>query len=49
MIRMPLLDGLTRLIGQGNFPTFNLADMCVVGGTITLLIGSFVMERRSHP
>ncbi|CAM4452015.1 signal peptidase II [Deinococcus marmoris] len=46
MIHAPPLSAITRAIGQGDFPIFNIADSCVVGGTIALLIGSFVMDRK---
>lgn len=41
MIHAPFLSFLTRAIGQGDFPIFNLADMCVVGGTLALVAASF--------
>lgn len=46
MIHAPPLSAITRAIGQGDFPIFNIADSCVVVGTIALLIGSFVMDRK---
>ncbi|WP_156953133.1 signal peptidase II [Deinococcus frigens] len=46
MIHAPPLSFITRAIGQGDFPIFNIADSCVVVGTIALLIGSFVMDRK---
>lgn len=46
MIHAPPLSFLTRVIGQGDFPIFNIADSCVVLGTIALLIGSFVLDRK---
>lgn len=45
MIHAPPLSAITRAIGQGDFPIFNIADSCVVVGTILLLIGSFVADR----
>lgn len=45
MIHAPPLSAITRLLRQGDFPIFNLADSCVVVGTILLLIGSFMAER----
>ncbi|QFP78187.1 signal peptidase II [Deinococcus sp. AJ005] len=49
MIHAPPLSAITRAIGQGDFPIFNIADSCVVGGTLALLIGSFVMDRKPKP
>ncbi len=46
MIHAPPLSAITRAIGQGDFPIFNIADSCVVVGTIALLVGSFVMDRK---
>ena len=46
MIHAPPLSAITRAIGQGDFPIFNLADSCVVLGTLALLIGSFMNERK---
>ncbi|WP_184137252.1 signal peptidase II [Deinococcus humi] len=46
MIHAPPLSAITRAIGQGDFPIFNIADSCVVVGTIALLIGSFVVDRK---
>jgi signal peptidase II len=46
MIHAPFLSFFTRLVGQGDFPIFNLADMCVVLGTIALVVSSFLAERR---
>lgn len=46
MIHAPPLSAITRAVGQGDFPIFNIADSCVVVGTIALLIGSFVLERK---
>jgi signal peptidase II len=46
MIHAPPLSAITRAIGQGDFPIFNIADSCVVVGTLALLIGSFVMDRK---
>lgn len=46
MIHAPPLSAITRALGQGDFPIFNIADSCVVAGTIALLIGSFVMDRK---
>lgn len=45
MIHAPPLSAVTRAIGQGDFPIFNIADSCVVVGTILLVIGTFISER----
>lgn len=42
MIYSPLLSQVTRALGKGDFPIYNLADMCVVGGTIALLLVSLL-------
>ncbi len=46
MIYSPLLSIFTRAIGKGSFPIFNIADSCVVIGTILLLITSFVLDEK---
>ncbi|MFC4640413.1 signal peptidase II [Deinococcus hohokamensis] len=46
MIHAPFLSALTRAVGQGDFPIFNLADMCVVLGTALLLVASFRSDTR---
>ncbi len=45
MIYSPLLSQITRALGQGDFPIYNLADSCVVGGTLALLLASFWLDR----
>lgn len=46
MIHAPFLSAVTRALGQGDFPIFNIADICVVLGTLALLIHSLLSERR---
>jgi signal peptidase II len=46
MIHSPLLSGITQALNAGNFPIFNIADSCVVLGTLLLLVASFVGDRR---
>jgi signal peptidase II len=41
MIVSPALSAVTRAVGAGEFPTFNIADSCVVVGTILLVLLSF--------
>lgn len=41
MISSPALSAVTRAIGAGEFPIFNIADSCVVVGTILLVLLSF--------
>ncbi|MBB5377022.1 signal peptidase II [Deinococcus metalli] len=45
MIHAPPLSAVTNAIGQGGFPIFNIADSCVVVGTVLLVIGTFVADR----
>lgn len=47
MIHSPLLSSVTRALNAGDFPIFNVADMCVVLGTLALLILSFVGDRQA--
>jgi len=46
MIHAPPLSAGTRALGAGDFPIFNIADMCVVGGTLILVVVSFLQEGR---
>lgn len=46
MLHAPPLSAVTRLLGAGDFPIFNIADSCVVVGTLLLLIASVVQDRR---
>ncbi|MDO4263408.1 MAG: signal peptidase II [Deinococcus sp.] len=46
MIHMPLLSALTNAAGAGDFPIFNLADIYVVLGTLTLLLLSLYEDRQ---
>lgn len=46
MLHSPALSAVTRAINGTLFPIFNIADMCVVGGTLLLLIASFLPERK---
>lgn len=41
MISSPALSAVTRLLRAGEFPIFNIADSCVVVGTILLVLLSF--------
>lgn len=46
MIHSPVLSAVTEAINGSRFPIFNIADMCVVGGTLLLLVASFLPEAR---
>ena len=46
MIHAPFLSAVTRAINGTDFPIFNIADMCVVLGTLALLVSSLIPERR---
>ncbi|MFC6801847.1 signal peptidase II [Deinococcus caeni] len=48
MIHSPVLSSVTRALNAGDFPIFNLADMCVVLGTLALLILSFLGDRQAR-
>lgn len=46
MIHAPFLSAITQAINGTQFPIFNLADSCVVSGTLLLLLFSFLPERK---
>lgn len=46
MIYSPALSSVTRALGAGSFPIFNIADSCVVVGVILLLLGSLLARPR---
>ena len=48
MIHSPILSAVTEAINGTRFPIFNIADMCVVGGTLLLLVASFLPESRRN-
>lgn len=45
MIHSPALSAVTKAINGTQFPIFNLADSCVVLGTLLLLAASFLPDR----
>lgn len=47
MLYSPALSLVTQLLRAGNFPIFNIADSCVVGGVLLLLLLSFLPDRRA--
>lgn len=46
MIHAPFLSAVTRMINGQPFPIFNIADSCVVIGTILLLVASFLPQKK---
>lgn len=49
MIHAPFLSAITQAINGTSFPIFNLADSCVVVGTILLLIASLLPQKKNLP
>ncbi|WP_425148397.1 signal peptidase II [Deinococcus sp.] len=47
MLYSPALSLVTRALRAGSFPIFNIADSCVVLGTLLLIVLSFVPDRRA--
>ncbi|UBV44067.1 signal peptidase II [Deinococcus taeanensis] len=48
MLHSPLLSNVTQTLNAGSFPIFNVADSCVVVGTLVLIVASLVSERRAR-
>ena len=48
MIHTPLFSAVTQTINGSNFPIYNIADSCVVVGTILLLIASFLPHKKNE-
>ena len=48
MFASPALSAVTRALRSGEFPIFNVADSCVVLGTLALLILSFIPQKRAE-
>lgn len=46
MLYSPLLSSVTQALRAGHFPIFNIADSCVVVGTLLLVVISFLQEGR---
>jgi len=46
MLTSPALSAVTRALKAGEFPIFNIADSCVVLGTLLLIVLSFLPDRR---
>ena len=48
MLTSPALSAVTRALRAGEFPIFNIADSCVVVGTLLLILVSLLPDRRRH-
>ncbi|PTA67621.1 signal peptidase II [Deinococcus arcticus] len=48
MLHSPLLSSVTQALYGGSFPIFNIADICVVTGTLILIVLSLLGERRAR-
>jgi signal peptidase II len=48
MLESPALSAVTLALRAGRFPIFNIADSCVVGGTLMLIVLSVLPERRKQ-
>ena len=46
MLNSPVLSAVTRALRAGEFPIFNIADSCVVLGTLLLVVMSLLPDRR---
>lgn len=49
MIHTPLFSAVTQAINGSHFPIYNIADSCVVVGTLLLLIASFLPQQKNGP
>lgn len=48
MLESPALSAITQVVRAGGFPIFNIADSCIVGGTLLLVVLSFLPQRRKN-